>query len=304
MPASADTFRSSASATGRCPLCNGAAGGSAFPYETFFDGQTFTYRRCTICSTVFADPMPSPATFAKMYAKDAYHDIGYENADLGWYRQSVKALIGTIGMGASVLDYGCGLGHFLVALKEQGFKPVGVEFDPEAAKAAAERTGCEVVTVDNFWRTHGNRTFDVLHFGDVLEHAPDPGPVVRKLLKHVREGGYVFMEGPLEANPSLVYWASAVFGAAKRLLRPGFVATDAPVHLFRTNARAQADFFTQRFPELKCIRLGVFETGFPYSQGGFVKRCIARAAKALNGRTLGGVPFGNRFRAVYRYAQD
>jgi hypothetical protein len=44
----------------------------------------------------------------------------------------------------------------------------------------------------------------------------------------------------------------------------------------------------------------VHETGWPYANGGALKRAIAGAAASLGGRKIFGVTFGNRFCGLFR----
>jgi len=137
--------------------------------------------------------------------------------------------------------------------------------------------------------------------GDVLEHLPDPASTLKNLLCYLKPGGVLFVEGPLEINPSPVYWAARTFGAFKRILRPGLVGSDAPTHLFRTGAKQQLAFFLLTEPRLELISWTVYETGWPYAEGGTVKRAIAGIALLIGGKHLFGTTFGNRFRGVFRY---
>lgn len=140
------------------------------------------------------------------------------------YRQAATLLRQFAQPGSSGLDYVCGVGHFLQALKAEGFKPYGVEFDAPAANDAAATVGCSVLTVAYFDRDCGGQAFDVIHLGDVLEHLPDPAATLAGLLKRLKPGGYLFVEGPLETNPSPVYWSARLFGGAKHRLRPALRA--------------------------------------------------------------------------------
>lgn len=190
----------------------------------------------------------------------------------------------------------------LQAVKAEGFDPYGVEFDAPAAAAAAVHAGCSVVTVADLDRVVAGQLFDVIHLGDVLEHLPDPATTLAGLLTRLKPGGLLFVEGPLETNPSPVYWAARLFGAVKHRLRPAEIGGGVPTHLFRTSAPAQARFFRQRFPALQPLVWRVSESGWPYAQGNWVKKRVAAVAMALGGRALAGIKLGNRFQAIYRFA--
>ncbi|MBM9605791.1 class I SAM-dependent methyltransferase [Desulfopila inferna] len=283
-----------------CPIC-GAKNSKdhAFPYATRYNGRLFCYLHCVSCNSVFVDPIPDDATFARMYAKAEYHDCHYEGKDGGEYTASAQLLKQYLPVGASVLDYGCGVGAFLHALSEEGFNPFGVEFDKDAADFAGQKAGCEAVSVDDFLIRPEKPMFDAIHFGDVLEHLPDPSGTLEELLGNLKPGGVLFVEGPLEINPSPVYWVARIFGAIKRIVRPSFIAGHEPTHLFRTAASQQMAFFFYVEPNLNLKYWQIYETGWPYASGGLIKQSIAKLAKVLGGKSLQGATFGNRFRGVF-----
>lgn len=157
-----------------CPICGGSPGSLRFPYRTRYDDIDFDYLGCRACATVFVDPVPAPSTFAKMYAKSAYHDVHYGNPDSSGYRKSAELLAKHVPAGSVVLDYGCGAGGFLAACSEQAFRPIGVDFDESAARSAAEFVGCAWASMADFEAGQPESLFDVIHLGDVLEHLPDP----------------------------------------------------------------------------------------------------------------------------------
>lgn len=283
-----------------CPLCNARASGVTFPYVTKFNAVQFNYLKCGACSSVFVDPVPDSQTFAKMYAKADYHDLYYEGSEGGAYSESANLLKEYLPAGAKVLDYGCGVGAFLKALAQEGFIPYGVEFDEDAARFAGQNTNCETFSVDQFLALVDKPKFDAIHLGDVLEHLPDPASTLKNLLGYLKPGGVLFVEGPLETNPSPVYWAAQTFGWIKRIVKPHFVANHIPTHLFRTDAKQQLAFFRRTEPRLDLLSWHVYETGWPYASGGVVKRAIAGAARLMSGKRLLGVILGNRFRGVFR----
>jgi hypothetical protein len=91
-----------------------------------------------------------------------------------------------------------------------------------------------------------------------------------------------------------------MFGFLKRRVRPNFIGLAPPTHLLRVNAAQQLAFFTRLNPCLSRLHWDVYETGWPYADGGALKRAIARVAAMLGGREICGVSFGNRFRCVFR----
>lgn len=288
-----------------CPICDGRAGQRAFPYAVHFAGHIFTYLRCSACRSVFVDPVPDAEVFVQMYDKSTYHDIHYgDSINSPAYGQSVDVLSNHVPARCRVLDYGCGAGGFLKACQECGFDVIGVEFDPAAARAVAETLGCPVMTVGEFDAADPGNQVDVIHFGDVLEHLPDPMQTLRDVLRCLRSGGWLYVEGPLEVNPSPVYYAALVFGVVKRRFTGGRIGAGTPTHLFRTHAAAQKHFFERLGLNYELVAWAIQETGWPYSDGGLVKRCIAGVSRTIGGMRLGQITFGNRFRAVIRKRAD
>jgi 2-polyprenyl-3-methyl-5-hydroxy-6-metoxy-1,4-benzoquinol methylase len=285
-----------------CPLCGATAKGGAFPYATRFNNTDFKYLKCAGCSSVYVDPIPDDQTFSRMYAKDVYHDCHYEGVDNSAYLESAHLLRQSLSEGATVLDYGCGVGEFLQALGKEGFIPYGVEFDRDAAKLASKRANCTVLCVSDFSALSTPPRFDAIHLGDVLEHLPDPAGTLKELMGYLKPGGTLFVEGPLEINPSVVYWAASFFGWIKHILKPGFVAGDTPTHLFRTGANQQLAFFKRAEPTSDVEYWRVYEAGWPYISGGPLKRFIARIAIFMGGWKIDGLTFGNRFQGLFSIA--
>jgi 2-polyprenyl-3-methyl-5-hydroxy-6-metoxy-1,4-benzoquinol methylase len=181
-----------------CPLCAGSAIRTCYPYAIAFESQVFHYHLCGKCGTAFVDPLPDDNAFALMYGKAFYHDRHYAVVDFLPYRKAAIFLSRFALLGSSVLDYGCGFGHFLKAIKDVGFVPYGVEFDRAASLVASDSTGQPVISVEDLNRLQPSARFDVLHLGDVLEHLPDPAFTLGRLLALVKPGGLFFVEGPLE----------------------------------------------------------------------------------------------------------
>lgn len=283
----------------RCPMCESVAAGPAFPYAIRFGEQVYRYLGCSNCRTAFINPLPNPSCFARIYGKANYHNVHYLSADQSSYQNSVSLLRQFVQPGSTVLDYGCGVGSFLVEARLMGYVPYGVEFDASTAVFAASMTGCPVIPLADF--DHGFKTqlFDVIHLGDVLEHLPYPTATLDKLIKRLKPSGLLFVEGPLEANPSPVYWAASLFGFVKYFFSPTAIGSGVPSHLFCTSALAQSSFFRLFFPRLQPLYWRVFETGWPYVCGNWIKRAIANVAIAIGGKKFAGFVLGNRFQAIF-----
>jgi 2-polyprenyl-3-methyl-5-hydroxy-6-metoxy-1,4-benzoquinol methylase len=104
-----------------------------------------------------------------------------------------------VGANKRVLDVGCATGYLARALGEQGCRVSGVEFDPAAAKEAAP--ALEKIVIGDLDKIDlpaefADSQFDVVVFGDVLEHLRDPLPLVRSVRGMLSPGGSVVISVP------------------------------------------------------------------------------------------------------------
>ena len=108
---------------------------------------------------------------------------------------------------ANVLEFGCATGFMSKVLVEQrGCRVTGIEIDAAAARAAAEI--CARVVVGDadeldYEDVLGEERFDVILFGDVLEHLRDPGGVLSRVRPYLAPGGTVIASIPNVAHASV-----------------------------------------------------------------------------------------------------
>jgi 2-polyprenyl-3-methyl-5-hydroxy-6-metoxy-1,4-benzoquinol methylase len=111
--------------------------------------------------------------------------------------------LGMIGHNKRVLEVGCATGYFTRVLAERGCKVVGLEIDPEAASLAeqwAERVVVGNVDDGDLWDLVDDESFDVVTFGDVLEHLRDPLAVLRKAMTKLKPEGFIVTSLPNVAH--------------------------------------------------------------------------------------------------------
>jgi O-antigen biosynthesis protein len=111
-----------------------------------------------------------------------------------------------VGHDKRVLDVGCAAGILAEFLTERGCRVTGIELDPEAARQAEGR--CERVIVGDVERLDlgaelDAESFDVVLFGDVLEHLKDPLRTLKRLKPFLRAEGYVVASIPNVAHGSV-----------------------------------------------------------------------------------------------------
>lgn len=108
-----------------------------------------------------------------------------------------------VGTTKRVLDVGCASGYLAQALVERGCTVSGVEYDAAAAEEA--RPHLQQLVVGDLEQLDlvaelGRGEFDVVVFGDVLEHLRDPLPVLRQARDLLAPGGYVVISIPNVAH--------------------------------------------------------------------------------------------------------
>lgn len=96
-----------------------------------------------------------------------------------------------------ILEVGCSSGYFGGALVAQGHEVWGVEPYEEAAKKASKILNKVYIgLIEDFFINNENERFDVIIFGDVLEHMADPVGVLRQSKKFLSDASIVIASIP------------------------------------------------------------------------------------------------------------
>ena len=115
-------------------------------------------------------------------------------------------MVELVGSNKRVLDVGCANGYLAEVLGKNGCTVSGVEYDAAAAEEARPHLDRLVVgdleTLD-LAAELGTGGFDVVVFGDVLEHLRDPLPVLKQARSLLAPGGYVVISIPNVAHGSV-----------------------------------------------------------------------------------------------------
>ena len=114
--------------------------------------------------------------------------------------QNIEALLRNI-TGRStydILDFGCGPGRDLHALKKLGHRPIGVDGCLAFVDMARKHTGCEVWCQDFLDLQLPNQRFDGIFANASIFHVPtqELDRVLRQLYDCLKSGGVLFSSNP------------------------------------------------------------------------------------------------------------
>lgn len=126
--------------------------------------------------------------------------------DLSKRNSSHTLIVEMVGRDKNVLDVGTATGFLAEVLAERGCVVTGIEIDTEAARQAEGR--CERVVVGDVETLDlsaelDEESYDVIIFGDVLEHLKDPLRTLVRLKHFLKPEGYVIASIPNVAHGSV-----------------------------------------------------------------------------------------------------
>ncbi|HPG41022.1 MAG TPA: class I SAM-dependent methyltransferase [bacterium] len=118
------------------------------------------------------------------------------------YKQINTQVAGLVKPDSKLLDVGCSagtLGGYLIANKN--CRVYGVDNNPQAINlAAAVLTAVAVMNIGSDPFPFRGELFDIIIFGDVLEHLTDPQSVLMQFQDYLAPGGYMIVSLPNIAN--------------------------------------------------------------------------------------------------------
>ncbi|MFC1783731.1 class I SAM-dependent methyltransferase [Planctomycetota bacterium] len=168
-------------------------------------GRQFDFKivRCCHCGLVYTNPRLVDHNATYMWGSSA------DSLEIERHAQA-KALIFKKGLkeikrqqkrqgrapGGTLLDVGCGSGHFLGLAREVGFKVCGIEPVEVLADYAIDTFGAPVQCEEVLKAQLPFEGFDVITAWDVLEHVADPYAVLRRCGQWLRPGGIMALRFP------------------------------------------------------------------------------------------------------------
>ena len=208
-----------------CPICNSDKNEL---YKTVKDytvsHENFNIVKCKHCNFLYTNPRPKLDDLGNYYASDNYisHTNKSNNPVNLVYKlartQTLKWKYNLLNKTSpkSILDYGCGTGHFLNYAKKKGLSITGFEPDNDARLIAKETLGKKIFSSTKEIQS----SFDCITLWHVLEHISDLNEVVHWLKKHLTENGRLIIALPNPASYDAQYF------------KEHWAAYDVPRHLY------------------------------------------------------------------------
>ncbi|MEX2218025.1 MAG: class I SAM-dependent methyltransferase [Phycisphaerales bacterium] len=225
-----------------CPVCESPRVSHAFDAPTTRsprDGRRWSIWRCADCTHGFLNPQLSWDDLAPFYSAGYSAYSATEGLERGLEatveeaRRRGEYRHVPVRSGTRLLDFGSGGGAFLEVVGRLGVRARGVEPSEHAARACRER-GLDVFHGDifGFAAAEPGARFDLITASHVIEHTPDPVPVLRAMGTLLAPGGFIWIAVPNAG------------GFTARRLRGRWHSTDVPLHLMQftpASARAGAE---------------------------------------------------------------
>ena len=178
----------------RCVVC-----GNADPQFMFQkDGHAMV--ACRACGTVYVGEDPAAIDFDALYGESYYTGgsdavfadyVGQEAARRAQARRKLLALRHLpprVASGGRLLDVGCAAGFFLAEAR-RFYEVQGVELSTWSSAYARDRLGLPVFTGTLQDAQLPADHFEVVTLWDVIEHVPEPVPLLAEAARVLKPGG-------------------------------------------------------------------------------------------------------------------
>ena len=200
-----------------CPICISDKSELYIKVKDYSVSQEeFNIVKCKNCDFLYTNPRPDNDSLSIYYKSDDYisHTNKSNNPINLIYKiartQTLKWKFNLVNKSkpTTLLDYGCGTGHFLNYCQKKGLDINGFEPDQHARNIAIQETGENIFSSTK----EINRAFDVITLWHVLEHIPELNDVIIWLKNYLKPTGRLIIAVPnadsYDANYFHQHWAA------------------------------------------------------------------------------------------------
>ncbi len=157
-----------------------------------------------------------------------------------------------IGTGKKILDIGCRDGA-LTKFFVKGNSVLGTDIDERALNLAKKSLGIEtrILDLNGDWKDIGDRRFNAVVAGEVLEHLYNPDIVVKKVADYLEDGG-IFI-GSVPNAFSLKNRLRYLFGTKK------YTPLSDPTHINQFHLEELKQILKKEFSHVEILGLGRYK---------------------------------------------
>ncbi|MTI41041.1 class I SAM-dependent methyltransferase [Fulvivirga lutimaris] len=203
-----------------CPSCGHQSYHSYIKCKDFTVTQEeFEIVMCDNCTLLFTNPRPTAKHLGRYYESEEY--ISHTNTAtniIGIIYKAVRSialkskvkLINKASTKGTLLDYGCGTGHFLTQANKAGWQITGIEPSESARANLDENIKSNVYTDIN--QLKKDVKYNVITLWHVLEHISDLKHTLNLLVAKLADNGKLIVAVPnpdsYDAKVYESYWAA------------------------------------------------------------------------------------------------
>lgn len=215
-----------------CPSCGSTElSNHMIVQDHFFSKESFHLSKCTQCSLIFTNPIPSESRLSYYYETENYLSHHDSNSALGLVYKFLRHINTKYkadivrkehSTAKKLLDFGCGTGTFLEHIRNH-YACCGVELNEEARKIT-EIKGFPVYA--SIKEINASTRFDLITLWHVLEHIQPIHETIDLLRKHLAKDGIMII-----AIPNVLSWDCQHF-------QEKWAAYDVPRHLYHFSSES------------------------------------------------------------------
>ena len=212
-----------------CPLCKSELKKVYATKDYLVSGEIFDMVECSSCRLRLTSPFPDKDKIGSYYESDEYISHAEETKGL---LDSIYNMVRSYMLGrksnlveksagkkqGSILDIGCGAGHFLKTMKNSDWHVKGVDASQKARELVKNEFGINVES-PNDW-LNSDEKYDIITCWHSLEHVHEPWVYLEKIKTQLNSDGILIVALPnYESTDAKKYDAK-------------WAAYDAPRHLY------------------------------------------------------------------------
>lgn len=263
--------------------------------ETVFTEFGIKILKCKNCGHVFS-------SYEAEQDYDGYYGKNVASSEHFWWDEAHEKMYNDfcekfiIGKKGRILDVGCGLGYFIKKISIfPNWKVYGYEISKSAAEFARNKLNLENVYCGKVEKANfSEKSFDIITMWDVIEHLPDPNPVLKHANLILKDEGFLFIHTP---NVK-IQLPKAKFKKLIKGMRPDLHYLEASDHINIYSPSAIKTILNKNgFGKIKFIHLHPIQsvTGSKNSLLKAIKNLWFYSAKLLSTVSAGKINIDNLF---------